>query len=57
MVKTNIFIKLIRKIIPISRQAYYDYESKKIRLIEEQTREIIEIKNELCEIKKNSRAY
>lgn len=55
MVKTNIFIKLIRKIIPISRQAYYDYESKKIRLIEEQTREIIEIKNELCEIKKNSR--
>lgn len=49
----NIIKNIIKKIFPISRQAYYDYESKKFMLIEEQTQEIINLRNEIKELKEN----
>lgn len=36
----NRILHLIRKILPVSRQAFYDYESKKMMLMEKQIGEL-----------------
>ena len=47
----NIIKCFIKKIVPVSRQAYYDYESKKMVLMEKQINEIDLLRHDLNSLK------
>lgn len=45
--------RVIRRIFPVSRQAYYDYECKKIMLMEKQIKELNLLREEITNSKQN----